>query len=1033
MKQTKIKSATVKKFLAVLMTVSFTLPAVMLQMEQKAEAVGTLAGTTIGNQATAKYKDVNNNKFVSSSNLVTTKVNAIYGVEITQGPLNTDNSPTGAPVQTQNATPNTVVYYPYVIQNTGNTADKYALTANADAGNPKAITNLKVFLDNDGDGRVSVGDIEVPAGNQTPTMSPDQKLKLVVQYQVPLNAVAAEVYKVNLRTVSAGDATKVDGTAGGASGDENFNRTTITTNAVVAVTKAVDHSTANPGEDLVYSFKIDNTGNNGSTYVKFTDNVPNHVTAIVGSEAGGIGTWKYWDGLDGTGTQVVTAGPQTSVKSVTFEYGVPGAGQPVILPAANSRTVSFKVRVKATAPATTIPNNAKFGYTDQTGTNIVDPASGQNTNIVTTDINKKAAVIISPAGNNYNTGFTPFDGVQDGANNDGTETDMTTAASVPAGTYLFYKNVVRNNGNSTDAFDIEWDSANPGNVLPTGATVTFFRVSDTTTGANNNLPLLDTNNNGKIDTGNLPPYTNPDGSTNAAGEVAIVAKVFIPANTAGGSGPYTAVVKATSTNGGGPVGTTPTQKLTDTTRDRVTAVTAPALDLTNVILGATTNTAATFTESADGTTVSYPLDVANTAAAGAAPDTYNLSASLPGIPGATTLFYPVKKSTTLSVAGTAGDTTVTLPTAAVTGGNAVSVGDKLIINGQTLDVAAVNTGTGVVTFAPGQSLFANVPINSTVTDPQPAPISSSSVLNPGTSQKVVAVVTVPKGTAPTVPAGVPITFTQTSNNNGASDQIVDNLVVPQFKDFKLEANRSGSGPAGGVLFYDHIVTNTGNVADTYTINVPTNGTNGLLYQIIDSAGNPVPTANLTTPSIPIGGTYTFKVKVTIPQGTANGTVDSEIVTATNTNTVNNTRKNTDITTVVDGFLSLVKSVVTYTAASGATGGTVKDATGATADPQDILEYTITYTNIGNSNAIESVIEDIVPANTTFVAGSLKVGATGATDAFDNGDPAETLNTNTVVRFRVGTGATNTGVEATSIGGTVAQGGTGTVTFRVRVN
>lgn len=127
MKKTTLKSATVKKFMAVLITFSFTMPSVMMQMEREAQAAGTVAGVTIGNQATAKYKDSNNNKFTSTSNFVITKVNAIFATQIIQGPLNTDNSAVASAVQSQNATPNTVVYYPYILENPGNSPDSYKL------------------------------------------------------------------------------------------------------------------------------------------------------------------------------------------------------------------------------------------------------------------------------------------------------------------------------------------------------------------------------------------------------------------------------------------------------------------------------------------------------------------------------------------------------------------------------------------------------------------------------------------------------------------------------------------------------------------------------------------------------------------------------------------------------------------------------------------------------------------------------------------------------------------------------------------
>lgn len=469
MKTDAKKRSVMKKTLAALILSSLAVPVMLLQDAQ----AQTRSGVTIGNQATAKYKDVNTNSFKASSNLVTTIVDSVFNILITQGPLKTDNSQKAAPVQAQNATPNTVVYYPYVLTNIGNAPDIYTMNTVAAASNPKAVTNLKLYIDNDGDGRVSVGDIQIGGALKTPTINPDQSIKLVVQYQLPLNSAAAETYAVDLYGSSDGSdpalnptytkGKKTDGTALGTDvADENFNVTTVVTSSVVAITKSVDHSTANPLDQLTYTFKLDNTGNKGASYIKFTDNIPANTVAIVGSGSVGVGTWKYWDAVDGGGSETAT---DANVKSVTFEMGDINVINPLVLPAANSRVVSFNVQVTATAPAGTIPNNADYSYDNDIGA----PVGPQSTNIVTTDINKKSAVALSPADAAYNT-YTPFDGTGDGTlANDVAGSDTTTLASAPAGTYIFYKNVVTNNGNDSDSFNIEWDSA--ASTLPVGRVI----------------------------------------------------------------------------------------------------------------------------------------------------------------------------------------------------------------------------------------------------------------------------------------------------------------------------------------------------------------------------------------------------------------------------------------------------------------------------------------------------------------------------------------------------------------------------------
>jgi uncharacterized repeat protein (TIGR01451 family) len=128
---------------------------------------------------------------------------------------------------------------------------------------------------------------------------------------------------------------------------------------------------------------------------------------------------------------------------------------------------------------------------------------------------------------------------------------------------------------------------------------------------------------------------------------------------------------------------------------------------------------------------------------------------------------------------------------------------------------------------------------------------------------------------------------------------------------------------------------------------------------------------------------------------------------------------------------------------------------------DILEYTIGITNnkdtAGNGDpANNNVIVDAIPANTTYIPGSLViVGATpSAQSDLQDPDPAEFDPTNHRVIFRLGTGATgysasnypyvaynsttqNTGGGVLSVNtGTIASpsiGSTATVKFKVQIN
>jgi uncharacterized repeat protein (TIGR01451 family)/MYXO-CTERM domain-containing protein len=104
--------------------------------------------------------------------------------------------------------------------------------------------------------------------------------------------------------------------------------------------------------------------------------------------------------------------------------------------------------------------------------------------------------------------------------------------------------------------------------------------------------------------------------------------------------------------------------------------------------------------------------------------------------------------------------------------------------------------------------------------------------------------------------------------------------------------------------------------------------------------------------------------------------------------------------------------------------TFTDLNGGAVLPGDTLEFTISATNNGDDNAINTVITDALPTGLTYVAGSLKIGATSVTDiaADDAGEFASGT-----ITARVGSGANATA------GGTLAPGASATITFRVTVS
>ncbi|UQN06700.1 DUF11 domain-containing protein [Deinococcus sp. QL22] len=111
------------------------------------------------------------------------------------------------------------------------------------------------------------------------------------------------------------------------------------------------------------------------------------------------------------------------------------------------------------------------------------------------------------------------------------------------------------------------------------------------------------------------------------------------------------------------------------------------------------------------------------------------------------------------------------------------------------------------------------------------------------------------------------------------------------------------------------------------------------------------------------------------------------------------------------------------------GKTVTDLNGGRVLPGDQLEYELVIKNQGNDGTANVVLTDVLPANTSFVPGSLSLtGANAGTKTNAAGDDqAEYDSAGNRVVFRLGTGAT------ASAGGLILPGNEARVRFRVQVN
>ncbi|MBN2071117.1 MAG: hypothetical protein JW814_06620 [Candidatus Krumholzibacteriota bacterium] len=227
--------------------------------------------------------------------------------------------------------------------------------------------------------------------------------------------------------------------------------------------------------------------------------------------------------------------------------------------------------------------------------------------------------------------------------------------------------------------------------------------------------------------------------------------------------------------------------------------------------------------------------------------------------------------------------------------------------------------------------------------PELTPIANVGPVAAGLEVNLIARVNVPAGEVPGVN---PVAFRATSANNPAIfDEIGNTVTVNGAPSVAIVPDRNGTGTAGGTIRYQHTVTNTGNVDDTFLLSFVSS--NAWSYAFFDLANNPIASVNLVA-----GASDDIIVQISIPGGVAMGTVETGTITVTGSGT-GATDSATDITTIVAGNLVLTKSV---------------NPAGNQA-PGTELTYRTDYSNVGTGDLDTIVLFDMIPAWTQFRVGS----------------------------------------------------------------
>jgi uncharacterized repeat protein (TIGR01451 family) len=675
------------------------------------------------------------------------------------------------------------------------------------------------------------------------------------------------------------------------------------------------------------------TANNTDT-TTVTNNAAVVVTKAVSAASGnaGSGPYTYTLSYTNTGNSTATSVALTDVIPTGLTY-VAGSAR---------WSVTGGTALSDTGGTTgTAPNTIVSSYTAASTTfaaTLAQVTAGQS-GTVTFQVNVAAA---TPAGTLNNTATYTYSNGGGGTPSGTTNTvpftvrqtaavtlgGQTVAGPAAPGSSVSFTNLVTNTGNGTDTFNIAVGTS----TFPAGTTFQLFKSDGVT-------PLTDTNGDGIPDTG---PLT-------AGATYNVIVKANLPANATNTGAPFTVQKTATSVFN---------SAVSATATDTLSAISSASLDITNNSpynavtpapgQGPGPEASAVITNATNPGTSTTFIVVANNR--GASPDNYNLAASTVANFSSQTL--PAGWTATFKADGGSGNCSTT---------------------GATL------TNTGTV------ASLGNV--------------------------VVCAVVSVPAGYAA---SSNDIYFRGLSPNSGATDTIHDAVTVNAMRAITFTPNHSGQVAPGASYVYTQTLTNNGNVVEgngtvssiAFTSANNQAGWTSQLYYDADGgttldASDPQITGNLNTVTglaagLAPGQSITIFVKVIAPASATLGAVDTTTNTATTTNgtytsAVPAPAVAVDTTTVVAGNLTLVKLQALDAGCTGPTGGTVYAATAITAKPAQCIDYQITVTNTGSSNATAVVVSDATPTYTTLstapattvgtiAGGAPAVGGTGSLSA-----------------------------------------------------
>lgn len=406
-------------------------------------------GDRITNIASGDFQDASGNVQVINSNPVELTITEVRALTLVRD-------------QQQNGLIGGQISYPHVLTNSGNVRDTYAFSLSQQAGDDFDLNGLAVYADRNQDG-IPDDNINLLLGS-TITLDAGESLAVVVSGSIPSNRTNGNNAVFDLTATSQTGVTPPSATV--------TDTTTVTTGAVIAVTKSQSISTGPSGTFITYTLRYSNTGNSAGE-LQIDDTLVDAEALYVdgsGLFSNGSGALTDANDVEAAANSALTYQSTDTGPTHLIAIRIPA------IPAQSTGSVSFRVQVLS-ANDGTLDNTATYRQYD--GGSLIKTSTS---NTVTFVLQGGASVVLNTSSASASNAGNPASAPD----------NLITVASTDAGEEVFFDNYVWNTGSSADIFNLSTVVSN----LPSCATVKLYAADGRTL-------LTDSNGDGMIDSGPL--------------------------------------------------------------------------------------------------------------------------------------------------------------------------------------------------------------------------------------------------------------------------------------------------------------------------------------------------------------------------------------------------------------------------------------------------------------------------------------------------------------------------------------------------